>query len=155
MNLPRTGLPSQAAVLDYAPPTERGHDPTTAMFFKALAFDFDGTLASDDRIGPGVREALGRARQAGLRLILVTGRTFFELGRVCDCLDLFEAVVAENGAVLYYSGSAMIRIGAASARPTSGRTGSPRDFLSGRARHRRSRAGGRSANTVRRWRRRA
>jgi hypothetical protein len=51
------------------------------MFFKALAFDFDGTLASDDRIGPGVREGLERARQAGLRLILVTGRTFFELSR--------------------------------------------------------------------------
>ena len=79
------------------------------MFFKALAFDFDGTLASGDRIGPGVREALERARQAGLRLILVTGRTFFELNRVCDCLELFEAVVAENGAVLYHPGSAMIR----------------------------------------------
>jgi hydroxymethylpyrimidine pyrophosphatase-like HAD family hydrolase len=79
------------------------------MFFKALAFDFDGTLASDDRIGPRVREALERARKAGLRLILVTGRTFFELSRVCDCLELFEAVVAENGAVLYYPGSAMIR----------------------------------------------
>jgi hypothetical protein len=79
------------------------------MFFKALAFDFDGTLASADRIGPGVREALERARQAGARLVLVTGRTFFELNRVCDCLELFEAVVAENGAVLYYPGSAMIR----------------------------------------------
>lgn len=29
--------------------------------------------------------------------------------RVCDCLELFDAVVAENGAVLYYPGSAMIR----------------------------------------------
>lgn len=72
------------------------------MFFKALAFDFDGTLASGDRIAPGVREALERARQAGLRLILVTGRTFFELTRVCDRLDLFDAVVAENGGVLYF-----------------------------------------------------
>ena len=79
------------------------------MFFKALACDYDGTLASADRISPVVREALGRARKAGLRLILVTGRTFFELTRVCDCLDLFDAVVAENGAVLYYPGSAMIR----------------------------------------------
>ena len=79
------------------------------MFFKALACDYDGTLASEDRIGPAVREALGRARKAGLRLILVTGRTFFELTRVCECLELFDAVVAENGAVLYYPGSAMIR----------------------------------------------
>jgi hypothetical protein len=79
------------------------------VFFKALACDYDGTLASADRISPVVREALGRARKAGLRLILVTGRTFFELTRVCDCLELFDAVVAENGAVLYYPGSAMIR----------------------------------------------
>jgi hypothetical protein len=26
-----------------------------------------------------------------VRLILVTGRTVFELSRVCDCLELFEA----------------------------------------------------------------
>lgn len=79
------------------------------MIFKALACDFDGTLASEDQIGLEALEALGRARQAALRLILVTGRTFFELTRVCGCLDLFDAVVAENGAVLYYPTAAMIR----------------------------------------------
>jgi len=79
------------------------------VFFKVLACDFDGTLASDDRIGPSVRDALERARKAGLRLILVTGRTFFELTRVCDCIEVFDAIVAENGAVIYYPGSAMIR----------------------------------------------
>jgi phosphoglycolate phosphatase (TIGR01487 family) len=79
------------------------------MIFKALACDFDGTLASEDRIGPEALDAMSRAREAGLRLILVTGRTFFELTRVCERLDLFDAVVAENGAVLYYPGSAMIR----------------------------------------------
>jgi hydroxymethylpyrimidine pyrophosphatase-like HAD family hydrolase len=79
------------------------------MIFKALACDFDGTLASQDRIVPEALEALGRARGAGLRLILVTGRTFFELTRVCERLDLFDAVVAENGAVVYYPAAAMIR----------------------------------------------
>jgi hypothetical protein len=79
------------------------------VFFKALACDFDGTLASEDRVGPAVREALVAARRAALRLVLVTGRTFFELTRVCDCLELFDGVVAENGAVIYYPGSAMIR----------------------------------------------
>jgi phosphoglycolate phosphatase-like HAD superfamily hydrolase len=79
------------------------------VFFKALACDFDGTLAVDDRIGSSVRDALERAKKAGLRLVLVTGRTFFELTRVCDCLELFDGVVAENGAVIYYPGSAMIR----------------------------------------------
>ena len=77
--------------------------------FKALACDFDGTLASDDRIGPVALDALAKARQAGLRVILVTGRTFFELTRVCERLDLFDAVVAENGAVLYFPQNAMIR----------------------------------------------
>ncbi|HYB69885.1 MAG TPA: HAD hydrolase family protein [Candidatus Bathyarchaeia archaeon] len=79
------------------------------MFFKALACDFDGTLAADDRIMPAARAALDEARRAGLRLVLVTGRTFFELTRVCDCLDVFDGVVAENGAVLYYPRLAMIR----------------------------------------------
>src|SRR5262250_984662 len=79
------------------------------MLFRALACDFDGTLASDDHVDPEVKKALQQARQMGVTLILVTGRTFFELTRVCDCLDLFDAVVAENGAVIYYPGSAMIR----------------------------------------------
>jgi hydroxymethylpyrimidine pyrophosphatase-like HAD family hydrolase len=72
------------------------------MRFQTLACDYDGTLASDDRIGEQTLAALERARGAGLRLILVTGRTFFELIRVCERLDLFDTVVAENGGVLYF-----------------------------------------------------
>lgn len=79
------------------------------MIFKALACDFDGTLASEDRIGAAALDALSKAREAGLKLILVTGRTFFELTRVCERLDLFDGVVAENGAVLYFPREAMIR----------------------------------------------
>jgi hydroxymethylpyrimidine pyrophosphatase-like HAD family hydrolase len=77
--------------------------------FIALACDYDGTLASGDRIGPEVLAALERARRAGTRLILVTGRTFFELTRVCDRLDLFDGVVAENGAVLYVPSAGLLR----------------------------------------------
>jgi hydroxymethylpyrimidine pyrophosphatase-like HAD family hydrolase len=79
------------------------------MIFKALACDFDGTLASEDRIGGPARSALRQAHEAGIRLILVTGRTFFELTRVCDCLDRFDAVVVENGGVLYFPEHAMIQ----------------------------------------------
>ncbi len=79
------------------------------MFFKALACDYDGTLAWGDRIGSEALSALERARGAGLRLVLVTGRTFFELIRVCERLDLFDAAVAENGGVLYFPLKAMIR----------------------------------------------
>ena len=79
------------------------------MIVRALACDYDGTLTSQDRLGPAALAALGRARERGLRLVLVTGRTFFELTRVCDRLDLFDAVVAENGAVLYFPASGVLR----------------------------------------------
>ncbi len=79
------------------------------MIFKALACDYDGTLASNNRIGEEAIVALDRAREAGLRLVLVTGRTFFDLLRVCERLDLFDAVVAENGGVLYFPPTGMIR----------------------------------------------
>ena len=70
--------------------------------FPALACDYDGTLAVHDRIPPATVAALVRARDAGIRLLLVTGRTLFELTRVCESLELFEAVVAENGGLLYF-----------------------------------------------------
>ncbi len=79
------------------------------MTFKALACDYDGTLASHDRIGEAAHAALERARASGLRLLLVTGRTFFELIRVCERLDLFDAVVAENGGVLYFPPTGVMR----------------------------------------------
>lgn len=79
------------------------------MLITALACDYDGTLASEDRIGPAALGALERAREAGLRLILVTGRTFFELIRVCERLDLFDVVIAENGGVFYTPGDGTIR----------------------------------------------
>jgi phosphoglycolate phosphatase (TIGR01487 family) len=78
------------------------------MRVMALALDYDGTLASADRIAPDTVRALEQARSAGVRLILATGRVFFELTRVCERLDLFDAVVAENGGVLYFPGSGAI-----------------------------------------------
>ena len=79
------------------------------MIWKALACDYDGTIASNDRIGAEALAALRAARAAGLRLILVTGRTFFELLRVCETIDLFDAVVAENGGVLYFPARGVLR----------------------------------------------
>jgi len=79
------------------------------MIWRALACDYDGTLASGDRIGAEAVAALEHARRAGLRLILVTGRTFFELLRVCEDIHLFDAVVAENGGVLYFPGTGVLR----------------------------------------------
>ena len=77
--------------------------------FRALACDYDGTLAEHDTIAASTLQALERARAARVRLVLVTGRTLFELTRVCERLDVFDAVVAENGAVLYFPADSAIR----------------------------------------------
>lgn len=69
--------------------------------YKAIAFDFDGTLTLDGSLAPATRDALASARARGHLLILATGRIVSELLDVLpDAADLFDAVVAENGAVL-------------------------------------------------------
>lgn len=46
-------------------------------------------------------EALESLKQSGRKLILVTGRELSDLRRVFSRLDLFDAAVVENGAVLF------------------------------------------------------
>src|ERR1700760_619381 len=75
------------------------------MLFCALASDYDGTLAKDGRTDAATGAALRRLKAAGKRLILLTGRELGDLTRVFDCLDCFDAVVAENGGVLYLPSS--------------------------------------------------
>lgn len=71
------------------------------MRFLALATDYDGTLAHDGFVNPSTVAALERLRASGRRALLVTGRELRDLQRVFPRLDLFDRVVAENGAVLY------------------------------------------------------
>jgi hypothetical protein len=70
------------------------------MYFVALATDYDGTLAEDGRVAEETVAALRSFRQSGRKLILVTGRELPDLRRVFSYLDLFDAAVVENGAVL-------------------------------------------------------
>lgn len=71
------------------------------MEYVALASDFDGTLAHDGKVDPATIAALERFRQSGRKLIMVTGRELPDLESIFSRLDLFDRVVAENGAVLY------------------------------------------------------
>src|SRR5690348_9181488 len=70
------------------------------MKLAAIAVDFDGTTAVNDVFEPSVREAIGEARARGLVVLLVTGRRLPDLRRVVCDLSCFDAVVAENGAVV-------------------------------------------------------
>jgi HAD superfamily hydrolase (TIGR01484 family) len=80
------------------------------MHYLALATDYDGTLAADGRVDDPTIAALTRFQAAGRRLILVTGRELDELRDRCPRLDLFDRVVAENGALLYRPGDRSERI---------------------------------------------
>ena len=71
------------------------------MRYLALASDYDGTLASDGQVSDVTLQALKSFRATGRKLILVSGRVLADLARVFPRIDLFEMVVAENGAVLY------------------------------------------------------
>ncbi len=71
------------------------------MRYVALACDYDGTIATHGEVGAATMAALERLREAGRKLILVTGRELGDLERVFPQIDLFDRVVAENGALLY------------------------------------------------------
>ncbi len=71
------------------------------MRYFAVATDYDGTLAHDGRVSGATLQALERLRQSGRKLVLVTGRQLEDLRSVFAREDLFERIVAENGAVLY------------------------------------------------------
>jgi HAD superfamily hydrolase (TIGR01484 family) len=71
------------------------------MRYLALACDYDGTLATDGRVDDATIAALKQFLASGRKLILVTGRELADLQKWFSQFDLFEWVVAENGALLY------------------------------------------------------
>jgi hydroxymethylpyrimidine pyrophosphatase-like HAD family hydrolase len=75
--------------------------PRVSQQFRALAVDYDDTLATGGRVEPAVFEALHRLKASGLGLLLVTGRELDDLRRVFPALPIFDRVVAENGGVLH------------------------------------------------------
>ncbi len=74
------------------------------MSYRFLASDYDGTLATDGRVGRRTIRALGAARDAGVRLVLVTGRRLDDLASAFPESERFDAIVGENGALLAIPG---------------------------------------------------
>jgi len=72
------------------------------MYYLALASDYDGTLAHDGQISETTTASLKRLRESGRRLVMVSGRIVEELLTVCPQVELFDCVVAENGALIYW-----------------------------------------------------
>jgi hydroxymethylpyrimidine pyrophosphatase-like HAD family hydrolase len=71
------------------------------MRYLVLATDYDGTLAHHGHVDEPVWTAIRRVRESGRKVVMVTGRELEELFAICPHLDLFDRVVAENGALIY------------------------------------------------------
>ncbi|PLP61152.1 hypothetical protein CYK37_02360 [Mesorhizobium loti] len=71
------------------------------MDVTALATDYDETLAEEGLVSAKTLTALRKLKDSGRRLILVSGRQLADLEKVFPDLDIFDRVVAENGAVLH------------------------------------------------------
>lgn len=71
------------------------------MRYFALASDYDGTLAEHGYVTDSTVAAPERLRGSGRRLRLVSGQQLDDIIAIFPQIHLFDAVVAENGAVLY------------------------------------------------------
>jgi HAD superfamily hydrolase (TIGR01484 family) len=72
------------------------------MRYLALCTDYDGTIAHHGQVDDATLSAMERLRESGRKLVLVTGREIPDLQKVFSRFDLFDIVVAENGALLYW-----------------------------------------------------
>lgn len=70
------------------------------MRYRALASDYDGTLATTGRVAPAVVEALGRLKAAGWRILVVSGRSLDDLLQAFTGIEVCDLVVAEDGGVI-------------------------------------------------------
>jgi HAD superfamily hydrolase (TIGR01484 family) len=71
------------------------------MHFRALAADYDGTIAHHGAVDADTMAALGRLKESGRCLVLVTGREMADLRHAFPETALFDRIVAENGGVLH------------------------------------------------------
>ncbi|MEL6331295.1 MAG: HAD family hydrolase [Cyanobacteria bacterium J06554_1] len=80
------------------------------MKYGIIATDYDGTLATDGVVTDATITAMERYRNAGGKLLMVTGRELTDLQKACPRLDLFTGVVVENGAVFYRPSTNAIKV---------------------------------------------
>ena len=77
------------------------HEPIDERMYRLLACDYDGTLTESNELSPSIKSMLRGVRANGIRVALITGRLFDELLELCPQINLFDLVVAENGALMF------------------------------------------------------
>ena len=80
------------------------------MRWRALASDYDGTLATHGIVDEPTVQAVHRLRNLGVPVLLVTGREMTDLRRLPLDLKMFDLIVAENGGELFnpYDGETVL-----------------------------------------------
>ncbi|MFT6753262.1 MAG: hydroxymethylpyrimidine pyrophosphatase-like HAD family hydrolase, partial [Candidatus Azotimanducaceae bacterium] len=71
------------------------------MRYKALAIDLDGTLLVGEDLSSQNREAVQRARDAGLDIIIATARWRQMAEGIAKQLDIEKPIIAASGAQVY------------------------------------------------------
>ena len=71
------------------------------MRYQVIATDYDGTIATHGAVDEDTVSALERLRKSGRQIVLVTGRELEDLLRILPRPELFDRIVAENGALVY------------------------------------------------------
>ena len=72
------------------------------MKYRLLATDYDGTIAHHGAVDAATVEALQKFKDSGRKVILVTGREIPDLHSVFSETSIFDLIVAENGALLFW-----------------------------------------------------
>ncbi|HMO56145.1 MAG TPA: HAD hydrolase family protein [Roseiflexaceae bacterium] len=72
------------------------------MHVRVFVSDLDGTLTEHDQVSPATWHMLHQARVAGFKLILCTGRILDTFAPDGLFAETFDAIVAEDGAVVYF-----------------------------------------------------
>src|SRR5215467_5267242 len=69
--------------------------------FKLLALDIDGTLVnSRDELTPATKAAIRRACDAGIRVVLATGRRYSKALHLVEPLQLDVPLITASGALI-------------------------------------------------------
>lgn len=75
--------------------------PTPTRRYDLLAIDLDGTLFDPEgRVSPANAEALRRARGAGVRVVVCTGRGLIECAQGLEAIAQEDPVVVAGGAII-------------------------------------------------------
>lgn len=76
--------------------------------YKLIALDLDGTLLTSDKtISENTKQAIARAREKGIKIVLASGRPLDGMSSLLDQLDL----VNHNEFVVYFNGSMVKELG--------------------------------------------